>query len=119
MIKRNMYVLAVQSLGDAANYYESVLGFTVHEVGDGGWRIFERDNCQIMAGHCPESTPARELGDHSYFAYLVIDSADRYYEELVERGAEITKPLHCNLPVDYAVLTGRSRPTAEVEGELK
>jgi len=93
MIKRNMYVLAVQSLGDAANYYESVLGFTVHEVGDGGWRIFERDNCQIMAGHCPESTPARELGDHSYFAYLVIDSADRYYEELVERGAEITKPL--------------------------
>lgn len=88
-----MYVLAVQNLEAAANYYKSVLGFTVHEVGDDGWRIFERDNCQIMAGHCPESTPARELGDHSYFAYIVVDSADRYYEELNARGAEITKPL--------------------------
>jgi len=93
MIRRNMYVLAVQSLPDAANYYESVLGFQIHEVGDDGWRIFERDGCQIMAGHCPDSIPAKDLGDHSYFAYLVVDSADRYYDEIVERGADITKPI--------------------------
>jgi len=93
MIRRNMYVLAVQNLNDAALYYESVLGFSVHEVGDDGWRIFERDGCQIMAGHCPDSTPAGELGDHSYFAYLVVDGVDQYHEEFVERGAEVIKPI--------------------------
>lgn len=92
MIRRNMYVLAVQDLHQSANYYKSVLGFSVHEIGDDGWRIFERDGCQIMAGHCPASIPARDLGDHSYFAYLVVDSADRYYSEVVERGAEVIKP---------------------------
>ena len=93
MIRRGMFVLAVQDLRDSANYYESVLGFTVREVGDDGWRMFERDGCQIMAGHCPASIPARDLGDHSYFAYLVVESADRYFAEVVERGAEVTKPL--------------------------
>ena len=29
-----------------------------------------------MAGHCPDSIPARDLGDHSYFAYLVVDDVD-------------------------------------------
>ena len=93
MIRRNRYVLAVQNLIDSANYYESVLGFTVHEIGDDGWRLFERDGCQIMAGHCPDSIPAQDLGDHSYFAYWVVDDADRYYADIVERGGEVTKPI--------------------------
>ncbi|MGB7181620.1 MAG: VOC family protein, partial [Burkholderiaceae bacterium] len=79
MIRRNMFVLAVPNLVDSASYYESVLGFTIREIGDDGWRLFERDGCQIMAGHCPDSIPARDLGDHSYFAYLVVDSSDQYY----------------------------------------
>lgn len=92
-IKRNMFVIAVQNLKDSANYYESVLGFTVHEIGDDGWRMFERDGCRIMAGHCPDSIPARDLGDHSYFAYLVVEDADQIYAEVVERGAEVTKQI--------------------------
>ncbi|AOW12082.1 bleomycin resistance protein [Hydrogenophaga crassostreae] len=93
MIRSNMFVLAVRNLVDSANYYESVLGFTIREVGDGGWRMFERDGCRMMVGHCPDSMPVRDLGDHSYFAYLIVDSADRYYAEIVERGAEVTKPV--------------------------
>ena len=93
MIKNQMYVIAVQDLKAAAQYYESVLGFTVHEIGDDGWRIFRRDSCRIMAGHCPDAIPAAQLGDHSYFAYLVVDSADRHYDEIAENGAEIIKPL--------------------------
>lgn len=93
MIRRSMFVIAVQSLVDSAKFYESVLGFTVLEIGDDGWRMFERDGCQIMAGHCPDSLPARDLGDHSYFAYLVIEGADQYYAEVVDRGADVTKPL--------------------------
>ncbi|SFG28746.1 VOC family protein [Neptunomonas qingdaonensis] len=93
MIKRNMYVIAVQSLQAAAVYYQDVLGFSIREIGDDGWRLFERDGCQIMAGHCPDSIPAHELGDHSYFAYIVIDNADEYCAEIVENGAELIKPL--------------------------
>lgn len=93
MIRRNMYVIAVQNLQTAALYYQDVLGFTIKEIGDGGWRLFEHDSCQIMAGECPDSLPANELGDHSYFAYFVVDDADRYFTEISARKAEIIKPL--------------------------
>lgn len=88
-----MYVIAVQDLAAAAEYYQDVLGFTIREIGDEGWRIFERDGCRIMAGHCPDSIPARELGDHSYFAYLIVDNADKHYAEISGNGAEIIKTL--------------------------
>ena len=46
-----------------------------------------------MAGHCPDATPARDLGDHSYFAYLVVDDVDDYYKEVVSKGVELIKEL--------------------------
>ena len=67
-----MYVIAVQDLQESAAYYREVLGFSIREIGDDGWRMFERDGCQIMAGNCPDTIPARDSGDHSYFAYLVL-----------------------------------------------
>lgn len=93
MIKRNMYVIAVQDLQTATSYYRDILGFSIKEIGDDGWRIFERDGCQIMAGHCPGSIPATELGDHSYFAYIVVDNADEYHAEISNNGAELIKAL--------------------------
>lgn len=93
MIERTMYVLAVQDLHESARFYRDVLGFTVKDIGDEGWRIFERDGCQIMAGHCPDAVPARDLGDHSYFAYLVVDDADQFYAEVVEKGIDLIKDL--------------------------
>ena len=93
MITHHMYVIAVQDLAAAASYYRDVLGFAVKEIGDGGWRLFERDGCHIMAGHCPDSMPAIDLGDHSYFAYIVVDNADRYHDEISANGAELIKPL--------------------------
>ncbi len=93
MIKRNMYVIAVQDLQASISFYRDVLGFLVKEIGDEGWRIFEKDGCQIMAGHCPDSIPARDLGDHSYFAYFVVDNIDDYYKEVVSNGAELIKQL--------------------------
>jgi hypothetical protein len=93
MINRKMYVLAVPDLPTSANYYRDVLGFTIREIGDDGWRIFEREGCQIMAGHCPESIPPRDLGDHSYFAYIVVDDASEYYREFGTKNAEFIKHL--------------------------
>ncbi len=44
----------------------------------------------IMLGECVDATPAGELGDHSYFAYLRVDNADEFFAKAVEAGAEIT-----------------------------
>lgn len=93
MIQRTMFVLAVHDLQQSADYYRDVLGFTIHDIGDDGWRMFERQGCRIMAGHCPDSIPASELGDHSYFAYLVLDDIDAYHVELVANKVTFIKTI--------------------------
>ena len=86
-------MIAVRDLEASAAHYRDVLGFAVREIGDDGWRMFERDGCRIMAGHCPDATPASALGDHAYFAYLVVDDAKGFHSEVVGNGADVTKPL--------------------------
>jgi len=76
MIKQHMYVLAVPNLSRSGEFYRDVLGFEVREMGDKGGRLFVKDSCQIMAGECPDAIPPSKLGDHSYFAYLVVDGVD-------------------------------------------
>ncbi len=96
-ITSTMFVIAVNDLAASADYYRDVLGFTVREIGDDGWRIFERDGCQIMAGHCADAIPPKELGDHSYFAYLRMNGIVDYYAQVVANGARILKKL-CDEP---------------------
>ena len=93
MLRHPRYVIAVPDLERSARYYRDVLGFDVREVGDPGWRFFVRDECFIMAGECPDALPADQLGDHSYFAYVVVDGIDHLYETLTGRGATLIKPL--------------------------
>lgn len=93
MIERTMFVLAVNDLAASSAYYADVLGFTIHEIGDPGWRIYALGACRIMAGDCPDALPPQELGDHSYFGYLVVAEVDAYYQQLVERGVELIKPI--------------------------
>jgi predicted enzyme related to lactoylglutathione lyase len=87
------FVLAVPNLKVSAEYYHSVLGFTVKEMGDPGWRFFERDTCTIMAGECPDAIPPKELGDHSYFGYVVVEGIETYYESVQAAKAELIKTL--------------------------
>ena len=89
----NRYVLAVPNLQVSADYYRSMLGFSVREVGDPGWRFFERDGCIIMAGECPEAIPPRDLGDHSWFGYIVVTEIDAFHSSVVAAGGELIKPL--------------------------
>jgi catechol 2,3-dioxygenase-like lactoylglutathione lyase family enzyme len=93
MLRNPRYVLAVPDLERSARYYRDVLGFEVREIGDPGWRFFFRDQCWILAGECPDALPPRELGDHSYFAYLEVDDVDALHAELTAKGATITKKL--------------------------
>lgn len=87
------HVIAVPDLTRSAAYYRDILGFTIHEISDPGWRVFVRDACVIMAGECRDALPVERLGDHSYFAYLEVDGLDGYYAVVVARGAHISKPL--------------------------
>ena len=92
-ILRHLYVLAVPDLATSSAYYRDVLGFEVREMGDAGWRLFVKDDCRIMAGACPDAVPARDLGDHAYFAYLIVDDVDAYHAHVTAAGGELTKPL--------------------------
>jgi uncharacterized glyoxalase superfamily protein PhnB len=93
MITGTLFVLAVPNLERSGSFYHETLGFEIRELGDPGWRMFVRDNCKIMAGECPGALPASELGDHSYFGYLVVDDVDAYYQRVKAAKAEIIKPL--------------------------
>ncbi len=92
MIKQHMYVLAVPNLAFSSAFYRDVLGLTVREMAP-GWLLYVRESCRIMAGECPDAILPRELGDHSYFAYLVVDQVDEYHQRAVAAGAEIVKSL--------------------------
>ncbi|HEY6326816.1 MAG TPA: VOC family protein [Candidatus Cybelea sp.] len=93
MIRCCRYVIAVPNLRRSADYYRDVLDFEVIEASDPGWRFLRRDDCVIMAGECRDALSPETLGDHSYFAYLEVDDAEKLYTSLLSRGADIVKPL--------------------------
>ncbi len=93
MIRQAMHVIGVPDLKASSAFYRDVLGFEIHEMGDEGWRMLVKDACRIMAGECRDALPVREIGDHSYFAYLVVDDVDAYHARAVAHGAAVVKPL--------------------------
>ena len=81
-------VLAVRDLRTSTDYYVNVLGFR-SIYNDGSWSFVQRDNFIVMLGECPNETPAREIGNHSYVAYLVVEGVDALYEEYRSRTVEM------------------------------
>ncbi len=88
-----MFVLAVPSLERSSAFFRDVLGFEIREIGDPGWRMMVRDACQIMVGECPDALLPSSLGDHAYFAYLVVADVDAFYQQVMAAGAQITQPV--------------------------
>jgi hypothetical protein len=64
-------VIAVPDLERTAAYDQDVLEFTIHPMGDPGWRFYKKDAYTIHIGHCPDALAPDALGDHSYFAYIM------------------------------------------------
>ena len=91
-IQANHHVLAVLDLATSADFFVRVLGFR-ETFNDGNWSFVKRDNCMVMLGECPDAIPPRELGDHQYFAYLVVDDADAFHERCKAEGADLSSPL--------------------------
>ena len=94
MLRNPRYVIAVHDLGRSASFYRDVLGFEVITIPDPGWLFFIRDSCFIMAGECPDALSPRDLGDHSYFAYVEVDDIEEFHRSVSANGAEIIKTLH-------------------------
>ena len=92
-LERTRLILAVRNLRTATDFYVNALGFE-RDFGDesDGWSWLSRDNFRVGLGECPDAMAARELGDHSYVAYVNVDDIDGLYGELVARGAPIEIP---------------------------
>lgn len=90
---RTRHILAVRHLRSATDYYMNVLGFT-RDFGDesDGWSWLSRDGFRVGLGECADATPATELGDHSYIAYVTVTDIDALYAEFIGRGARIDAP---------------------------
>jgi len=89
------HVLAVPDLDRSRAWYERVLGCTADEVDPGNWVFMRLGVVTFMLGRCPDATPASELGDHQYFAYLLVDDVDAFHERaragIGEAGGAILK----------------------------
>jgi catechol 2,3-dioxygenase-like lactoylglutathione lyase family enzyme len=84
-ILQNHYVLAVHDVRASARFYVDALGFKIVNEPP-GWIFVARDNCMIMLGECPNDMHPSELGCHNYIAYLRVDDADSYREEIRALG---------------------------------
>jgi uncharacterized glyoxalase superfamily protein PhnB len=78
-------VLAVRNLAKSVAFYREKLGFNVDFEID-GWAWLSRGQFRLMLGHCPNEVPAREIHNHSLFAYVYVDAIDDLYGEFKERG---------------------------------
>lgn len=86
-------VLAVHDLARSAAWYREVLGCETAEPDPGNWTFCRLGSIDFMLGWCPDATPASDLGDHSYVAYLRVDDVQAFYDRAARAGAEITKRL--------------------------
>lgn len=85
-------VLAVQDIDRSAAYFRDVLGFQVTWTEASDWRLVSRGSVRIMLGACPDTPPASQIGDHSYFAYLEVDDVDALYKAFALNDAILLSP---------------------------
>ena len=86
------HVLAVKDLRISAAYFKDSLGFELDFVAP-GWEFLSLGNFKVMLGECSDAMWARETGDHSYFAHVLVENIDDLYSDLGERGAKIISRL--------------------------
>ena len=89
--RRPRFVLAVPDAQATAAWWVDAMGFArILEVPG---RVFvRRCDCIIHLGSCPDALPPRDLGDHSYFGYIEVDSIDALHAEISANGVTILSP---------------------------
>ena len=91
-IRRVSYVLAVHDLARSTAYWRDVLGWELKFDDPGNWSFMFRDNVGVHLGECRDAMAPADLGDHSYFGYIVMDDVDAFHAEIAARGADCKPP---------------------------
>jgi catechol 2,3-dioxygenase-like lactoylglutathione lyase family enzyme len=82
-------VLAVRDLSTSTRFYTDVLGFQRDPVEAPGWSFVSRQAFKLMLGECADEVAATEVGNHAWFARVMVEELDQYYEEVSSRGADV------------------------------
>ena len=94
-IKRAAPQFLVSKLGDAIAFYQERLGFTTDFVYGDFYASVSRDGARIHLKCAPKleaERAHRRAGEH-LDAFLDVSEVHALHDELVRRGATITKPL--------------------------
>jgi uncharacterized glyoxalase superfamily protein PhnB len=85
------HVLAVKDLAVETEYYLNKLSFE-SDFTVPGWEFLSFGDFKVMLGECADAMLARDTGDHSYYAHVLVENVDEIYEEFKSRGAEMRHP---------------------------
>lgn len=114
------YVLAVPDVKATAKWWTEVMGFDVWMEPE-GWIFVRRGNCSLMMGECPDAIAPKDLGDHSYFAYIEMDDLNAYHAEVTARGLDVAAPedkpwgmreMKVRTPDGHRIMFGQDLPPA-------
>ncbi len=79
------HVLAVKNLAVSTDYFISKLGFE-RDFTAPGWEFLSFGDFKVMLGECANAMWARETGDHSYFAYSLVEDVNSVFKEFKSNG---------------------------------
>src|SRR5689334_14403312 len=84
-VTKTQHVLAVDDFEGAVAYFTEKLGFTEYNR-VGGWSFLQLGEFWLMVGDCQGEVPARDTGNHSWFAYVNCEGIDDLHRQYVARG---------------------------------
>jgi uncharacterized glyoxalase superfamily protein PhnB len=91
-VTKTQHVLAVNDFEAAVAYFTERLGF-IENNRVGGWSFLQLGDFRLMVGDCRGEVPARDTGNHSWFAYVNCEGIDALHEQYVAREVPIKEPI--------------------------
>lgn len=91
-VLKTQHVLAVDDFEAAVAYFIEKLGFT-EDNRVGGWSFLQLGDFWLMVGDCKGEVPARDTGNHSFFAYVNCEGIDHLYQQYLARQVLINAPI--------------------------
>jgi uncharacterized glyoxalase superfamily protein PhnB len=91
-VTKAQHVLAVDDFKAAIAYFTEKLGFTEYNR-VGGWSFLQLGDFWLMVGDCQGEVPARDTGNHSWFAYVNCEGIDELYQQYLARQVPIKEAI--------------------------